>query len=304
VGTPGICHDSILPSKRWSLHKIQGESTSRSPASTSPTPKDPTKEPYNFYRYTAKRFDPTSGRYDLGFRDYDPGLNRFLTRDLYNGALADLNLATDPFTNNRYTFAAGNPTTLVDQTGHTPTADNPVSANPQLNVYLNTTWAVQRTARLVAGTKDAAAAKDTICENLGVCVLNPTSPGGSRNPFEHAVPQAICGSGTWAQASQSATNPLKPAASSDCLIYLQMALGLAGPTTVVPGVLNMSGSGPQGGIGGVSGESNGQVALEFRSSLAGGGPGCLHLEDFCLGGGSRVSGLCGRVELGEQQVWE
>src|SRR6266511_87759 len=25
--------------------------------------------------------------------------------------------------------------------------------------------------------------------------------------------------------------------------------------------------------------------LEFRSSLAGGGPGCLHLEDFCLGGG-------------------
>jgi hypothetical protein len=23
---PGVCHDSILPSKRWSLHKTQGES--------------------------------------------------------------------------------------------------------------------------------------------------------------------------------------------------------------------------------------------------------------------------------------
>jgi RHS repeat-associated protein len=66
-----------------------------------PDPADPTKQPYNFYRYTAKRFDPTSGTYDLGFRNYDPGLNRFLTRDLYNGALDDLNLVTDPFTNNR-----------------------------------------------------------------------------------------------------------------------------------------------------------------------------------------------------------
>jgi RHS repeat-associated protein len=85
-----------------------------------PDPQDPTKEPYNFYRYTAKRFDPADGSYDLGFRDYDPGLNRFLTRDLYNGALDDLDLVTDPFTNNRYTFAAGNPTTMVDLTGHNP----------------------------------------------------------------------------------------------------------------------------------------------------------------------------------------
>jgi RHS repeat-associated protein len=106
-----------------------------------PDPADPTKQPYNFYRYTAKRFDPASGTYDLGFRDYDPGLNRFLTRDLYNGALADLDLSTDPFTNNRYTFASGNPTTMVDLDGHTPTADNMVSANPQLNVWLNTSYA-------------------------------------------------------------------------------------------------------------------------------------------------------------------
>lgn len=57
-----------------------------------PDQQDPTKEPYNVYRFNAKRFDPASGDYDMGFRDYDPGLNRFLSRDSYNGALADLDL--------------------------------------------------------------------------------------------------------------------------------------------------------------------------------------------------------------------
>jgi RHS repeat-associated protein len=54
----------------------------------------------------------------MGFRNYDPGLNRFLTRDMYNGALADLNLAADPFTNNPYAFASGNPITNVEYDGH------------------------------------------------------------------------------------------------------------------------------------------------------------------------------------------
>jgi RHS repeat-associated protein len=105
-----------------------------------PTATDPTKEPYNFYRFNAKRFDPASGTYDMGFRDYDPGLNQFLTRDLYNGALSDLDLATDPFTSNRYAFAGGNPTTNIELDGHTVTRDNPVTANPKLNEWLNTVW--------------------------------------------------------------------------------------------------------------------------------------------------------------------
>jgi hypothetical protein len=37
-----------------------------------PDPADPTKQPYNLYRYNAKRWDPTSGSYDMGFRDYHP----------------------------------------------------------------------------------------------------------------------------------------------------------------------------------------------------------------------------------------
>jgi RHS repeat-associated protein len=85
-----------------------------------PDAADPAKEPYNPYRFNAKRWDAGSGEYDMGFRDYSPGLNRFLTRDMYNGALADLNLTTSPFTGNRYAFGAGNPVTNVELDGHIP----------------------------------------------------------------------------------------------------------------------------------------------------------------------------------------
>jgi hypothetical protein len=56
----------------------------------------------------------------MGFRDFNPGLNRFLTRDSYNGALADLNLGLDPWTGNRYAFAGGNPITGIEGDGHCP----------------------------------------------------------------------------------------------------------------------------------------------------------------------------------------
>ena len=54
----------------------------------------------------------------MGFRDYDPGLNRFLTRDMYNGALEDMRLTLDPWNMNRYAFAGGNPITMVELDGH------------------------------------------------------------------------------------------------------------------------------------------------------------------------------------------
>jgi RHS repeat-associated protein len=61
-----------------------------------------TTTPYNPYRYNAMRWDSATGQYDMGFRTYDSSLNQFLTRDMYNGALADMALDTDPFTGNRY----------------------------------------------------------------------------------------------------------------------------------------------------------------------------------------------------------
>ncbi|MFE9207576.1 polymorphic toxin-type HINT domain-containing protein [Micromonospora sp. NPDC007230] len=76
------------------------------------------EEPYNAFRFNASRWDAGSGTYDMGFRNYDPGLNRFLTRDTYGGALADMGLAMDPFTGNRYAFAGGNPISFVELDGH------------------------------------------------------------------------------------------------------------------------------------------------------------------------------------------
>jgi RHS repeat-associated protein len=77
-------------------------------------------EPYNAYRYNSKRWDASSGTYDMGFRDYAPGLNRFTTRDMYSGALANMTLGTDPYTSNRYAFTAGNPINLIEVGGHEP----------------------------------------------------------------------------------------------------------------------------------------------------------------------------------------
>ncbi|MFC0032530.1 DNRLRE domain-containing protein [Micromonospora chaiyaphumensis] len=83
-----------------------------------PDAQDPTKEPYNAYRFNAKRWDQSSQSYDMGFRDYSPGLNRFLSRDSYNGALADMNLGLNPFTGNRYAFGGGNPISAIEIDGH------------------------------------------------------------------------------------------------------------------------------------------------------------------------------------------
>ncbi len=83
-----------------------------------PNTTDPTKDAYNPYRFNAKRWDASSGTYDMGFRDYSPGLNRFTSRDMYNGALADMGLGTDPMTGNRYAFTGGNPTSFIELDGH------------------------------------------------------------------------------------------------------------------------------------------------------------------------------------------
>ncbi|MDQ4109641.1 MAG: RHS repeat-associated core domain-containing protein [Actinomycetota bacterium] len=72
----------------------------------------------NPYRFSGKRIHGGTGTYDIGFRDYDPGINRFLTRDFYQGALKDLALGTDPWSTNRYTYAGGNPIGMVDLDGH------------------------------------------------------------------------------------------------------------------------------------------------------------------------------------------
>ncbi|MEV1168874.1 DNRLRE domain-containing protein [Nonomuraea sp. NPDC049784] len=99
-----------------------------------PDPVDPTaKEEYNPYRFNAKRWDNSTGMYDMGFRDYNPGLNRFLVRDSYNGALNDLSLGLDPWTANRYAFAGGNPIGNIELDGHIPIDMSPEEYGKQVS---------------------------------------------------------------------------------------------------------------------------------------------------------------------------
>ena len=75
------------------------------------------KNPINPVRFTEKRYDSGSGTLDMGARRFGPS-NRFLQEDRYAQALSDLDLSTDPLTNNRYSLASGNPANFVEVDGH------------------------------------------------------------------------------------------------------------------------------------------------------------------------------------------
>jgi RHS repeat-associated protein len=94
------------------------EDTSEFTGIDKPSTTNPTKDAYNPYRFNSKRWDASSGTYDMGFRDYSPGLNRFTSRDMYTGALDDMRLGSDPMTGNRYAFTGGNPASRVELDGH------------------------------------------------------------------------------------------------------------------------------------------------------------------------------------------
>ncbi|GAA2887640.1 polymorphic toxin-type HINT domain-containing protein [Nonomuraea rubra] len=124
-----------------------------------PDPVDPTtKEEYNPYRFNAKRWDNSTGMYDMGFRDYNPGLNRFLNLDSYNGALDDLALSLDPWTANRYAFGGGNPITNAEIDGHSPdnclygVCSEEVAKNGPLSKQTNNVNIEGRTSRHIGKT--------------------------------------------------------------------------------------------------------------------------------------------------------
>jgi RHS repeat-associated protein len=82
-----------------------------------------TTQPYSSYRFNAMRWDSTSGSYDMGFRNYDPGINQFASRDMYDGATQNMGLTTDPFTGSLYAFGNGNPVSNTELDGHMACAD-------------------------------------------------------------------------------------------------------------------------------------------------------------------------------------
>jgi RHS repeat-associated protein len=62
----------------------------------------------------AMQRDSSTGQYDMGFRNYDPSLNQFASRDMYDGALDNMGLTTDPFAGSQYAFGAGNPVSNIE----------------------------------------------------------------------------------------------------------------------------------------------------------------------------------------------
>ncbi len=85
---------------------------------------------FNPYRYTGKRLDSglatgtgSPAGYDMGARRYGPDTTRFLQQDMFYGALANLDLALDPLTQNPYALAGGNPISYIETDGHMVTSD-------------------------------------------------------------------------------------------------------------------------------------------------------------------------------------
>jgi RHS repeat-associated protein len=79
--------------------------------------------PFNPYRYAAKRFDSGSQTIDMGARRFATDTSKFLQPDQFNGALANLSLGTDPLSQNRYSLAGGNPLSSIEWDGHRPIPD-------------------------------------------------------------------------------------------------------------------------------------------------------------------------------------
>jgi RHS repeat-associated protein len=79
--------------------------------------------PFNAYRYAAKRFDSGSGSSDMGARRFNSNTDQFLQPDLFHGALDNLGLSTDPLSQNRYGLAGGNPLSFIESDGHLANAD-------------------------------------------------------------------------------------------------------------------------------------------------------------------------------------
>src|SRR5215472_14386503 len=62
--------------------------------------------------------DTGSNTVDMGARRFGPDVSRFLTPDLFFGALSNLSLSLDPITQNRYGLAGGNPISFREWDGH------------------------------------------------------------------------------------------------------------------------------------------------------------------------------------------
>ncbi len=76
----------------------------------------------NPFRYEGFYLDSGVKTYDMQARQYRPDTGRFLSQDRFAAAGGDINLQSDPLTQNRYAFAGGNPINNIEFDGHDPHA--------------------------------------------------------------------------------------------------------------------------------------------------------------------------------------
>ena len=74
----------------------------------------------NPFRFQGFYYDSGVKTYDMQARAYRPKLGRFLTPDRFESASGNLNIQSDPLTQNRYAFVGGNPVNQIEWDGHEP----------------------------------------------------------------------------------------------------------------------------------------------------------------------------------------
>ncbi|MDQ4114603.1 MAG: DNRLRE domain-containing protein [Actinomycetota bacterium] len=171
----------------------------------------------NPYRFSGKRIHGGTGTYDIGFRDYDPGINRFLTRDFYQGALKDLALGTDPWNSNRYAYAGGNPIGMVDLDGHYAIDENGDPDPVQTRVTMD---AMTRYASDEGGTSGGEAGPDS--GSSGDCSYGRGYTCGSSTTGDDSTGASACPDSRSCRLVQ----PAVPATATEALHQWLTLLGL------------------------------------------------------------------------------
>jgi len=72
----------------------------------------------NPFRFEGFYYDSGVESYDMQAREYRPDIGRFLSQDRFAAAAGDMQLQSDPLTQDRYAFAGGNPVSNVEFDGH------------------------------------------------------------------------------------------------------------------------------------------------------------------------------------------
>ncbi len=151
----------------------------------------------NPFRYEGFYYDSGVKTYDMQARQYRADIARFLTQDRFESATGDLNLQSDPLTQNRYAFAGGNPVNNIEFDGHAPVdkkrrayanpngrdqpdAFRPTFANPELAASEGTSFA-QLSGQLTRG--QYASARRAPVRKLFAQAARPHLTGRPINPF-------------------------------------------------------------------------------------------------------------------------